>query len=559
VEKELAPDLLKLLESPAKEQRKRGIGEVLTRRLREGLPVLDRIAVSDRENDLRYMAHKAARLLREELLERVAAAEGGAAAPPAGPAGGDPAAAASATGAAAAGGEPLALSDERVAALVQALKDPLATARQHAVVALGRRGANDVVPRLIELAAREADPDVKASAARALGQCADAGSRSGIATLLDATLLRAPDPRVRIAALEGIAAMDARECAAGVIERLRDEDERVQDLARRQVERWGAQVALTTARSMLLTVRVDARKAAVHALMLSGEPSVVPMLAWALGDPVPAVAAGARMGLEMLASQGVDAAAAALARAAAAADAAEVPPAATGLDAERSAGESGGGSRLAPGDPLRNPEPARRLEEIRNVLDREDIARGPALLAALAHERDLFVLSALVNALGRLKHVQALPSLVPLLASTDARVRANAVEVIGWLGQPEDLERLEPLLADADNRVRANAIVACHVLPGVNLGPALNEMLSSPDPAMRKSAVYAIRTIGDPRLVRLIKDARRSSQNPLTDPGLPSEPSELEPSAPPEPSDPSGRAAPSDPTDLPGPPDPPDA
>jgi len=463
-------DVERLLLSPLKEDRRRGILEVLHRQIKPGISTLERIAVSDRENDLRILAYKAAKLMREQFLER-----------------------------------PTPIADPSAEDPVVDLSDPTPSRRQHAVVALGKRACPELLPRLVSLALGESDPMVKASLAKSMAHCTDLGHREQVLGLLSRSFLRDPDPRVRMGALEALGIMDGREVAGKVLYSLSDEDLSCRALAVEIVKKWGLETLLTAARSMLLESQVKARKSAIDALALFPKPEVVGLLSWALSDPSPALVERASNALLKMAENGQ-------------------PAAIDVVNQYRSRGkpvssEAPSSSSPVPSieDPLESAAPLYRLQEIRRITQSRDLKRVPDLVSRLSRERDDFVISALINAFGQLGTATALDAIKPFLTAFDNRVRANAVESIGRLGSTEDRIRLVRFFKDRSNRVKANAVIATFGMPGVDVKPVLVEMLSSDDVWMRKSALYAIHTLNDSELMRLLNP----SEMPRHGRGLP--------------------------------------
>jgi HEAT repeat protein len=294
--------------------------------------------------------------------------------------------------------------------------------------------------------------------------------------------------------------MDGREAAEAVLERLSDGDRGCRVAAGELVRQWGLETLLTAGRSLLLRPSTRARLTAVTALALFPRPEVVGLLEWALCDPEPDVAALARQTLQKMVEMGQRGAGEALDRAA--------------EQAPLIALASTTPTDMPPADPLDSPAPFWRINEIIRITKVDDRTRISDLLDRLPRERDPFVTATLVNALARLEARQAVPFLRSYLVSGDSRVRANTVEAVGRLGTPEDRALLIRFFKDANNRVRANAVVACHGLPGVDVRPVLVEMLASEDVWMRKSALYAIRALGDPELARLLNPSERADTAP---------------------------------------------
>jgi HEAT repeat protein len=445
MDQELPRDLQQALVSPAVDERKKAIGEVVKQRLRRGIPALERLAVSDRVNEVRYMARKAVDFLRQDLLVDTG------------------------TGV-----------DAQIAEHLSRLTDTLEQVRLDAVQVLARIGSAQAIAPLTELVAGEPSAAVRAEVAHALGACTDPAHRAHALASL-AQLLKDREAEVRTSALAAVEKLDGQELAPAVLECLLDEEQNIQDKAQELVQFWGSQAIVTAAHSMLLSTRLWTREAAVVALARSGSIEALPVLQRALGDPAPMIRERARHALEAWSGPGVPDLSGPVA-----------PPPQTGAP--------------GPAQALESPDAVVRLEAVTALQDKAAPEAISVLLGHLPREEDPFVLSALILALARLGAVEAVTALLPYVEHTNDRVRANAVEALGTLAE-QLRRRLIPLLEDPSNRVSANAIIACHRLAGVDVRPALRRLLTSEAAAPRRSGVYAILNLGDPELDQLLRDA----------------------------------------------------
>ncbi|MBI2945905.1 MAG: HEAT repeat domain-containing protein [Candidatus Wallbacteria bacterium] len=118
----------------------------------------------------------------------------------------------------------------------------------------------------------------------------------------------------------------------------------------------------------------------------------------------------------------------------------------------------------------------------------------------LKREDDSFALAqavTLLAATGRREHAALLE---PFLAHPSCRVVANAVEAIAHLAGELPLSLLLPLLESSDNRVRANALMTA---VGARRPPVLDHlarMAASERESMRASALYCIERVEDPKV-----------------------------------------------------------
>ncbi|MFC1742855.1 HEAT repeat domain-containing protein [Candidatus Riflebacteria bacterium] len=119
-----------------------------------------------------------------------------------------------------------------------------------------------------------------------------------------------------------------------------------------------------------------------------------------------------------------------------------------------------------------------------------------ALLNLLKTENNKQVISAAINALGKIVQPSDIIILSNYLNDEDDRVRANAIEALDHLGSLEIIPYVTPLLHDTDNRVKANAALALWKLGEFNVIEILEDMLVSGNPSDLSSAAYAIGEIG---------------------------------------------------------------
>lgn len=138
-----------------------------------------------------------------------------------------------------------------------------------------------------------------------------------------------------------------------------------------------------------------------------------------------------------------------------------------------------------------------------------DAAAANLLRKALEKEEDPRVQSVLIAGLPRM-HAGA-EAVEPLLASPDARVRANALEALARLSSPRAVALAGKHLASEEPRPRASAAVA--VALNAQDKPAMvqaltcvRDMLVSPDATTRAAACWAMGRIGHRSLVRALAE-----------------------------------------------------
>lgn len=143
-------------------------------------------------------------------------------------------------------------------------------------------------------------------------------------------------------------------------------------------------------------------------------------------------------------------------------------------------------------DPLKAPSSRERLAAISSIVENNETEKVSSILSALIREKDAYVRSSLILALGRLKAQEAVSTLEVFLTDSDNRIRANAVEALGLMNDPEIYPRLIPSLEDTNNRVLANAIIALGNCPYIQLDTPVQRMFSSSEILMRRSLVYVL-------------------------------------------------------------------
>jgi HEAT repeat protein len=162
---------------------------------------------------------------------------------------------------------------------------------------------------------------------------------------------------------------------------------------------------------------------------------------------------------------------------------------------------------------LHDPDPAVRMENLKEILTQKDRSLAQQLAARLPLEDDDKVLAKLLLAVGKLGRKKDARRVARFLRHDDARVRANAVEALAMLGDEAQLEAVLPLLEDTDNRARANAVVALKDHPTADVMATLKGMAKDPDPQMRLSSIYSALEIAsvdvDPVLHFLLKDTEQ--------------------------------------------------
>ncbi len=104
--------------------------------------------------------------------------------------------------------------------------------------------------------------------------------------------------------------------------------------------------------------------------------------------------------------------------------------------------------------------------------------------------------SALVSAMAKLAGPETLNFLPQYLSDPDERVVANAIDGLNRTGNIEVIAYLKPLLKHPNNRIRANTILALWNLGDTKSLAQLQEMLDSSDQGFVDSGLYVMSSIG---------------------------------------------------------------
>lgn len=444
-----ADDILRALDSPDEENRRRALFLAAERRDERALPRLQQMAAEDPSLEVRYYARKALLYFQKVVGVRRGGAGSG------------------------------------VEDLEADLGNPDPRVRNEAVQALARQGGDAARRRAVTLVEGEADPFVRATLAVTLGIL---GGPAEIPAL--DVLLKDGDPRVRANAIEGLMHIGGPDVPARVVPYLKDADNRVKVNAYTALGKFKKMDLLKALGEMLTSDKAWRRDAAAYALVKMEIPESVPLLEYALGDDYIGIRLKARNGLVLLARREVTQAIQVLERLG---GARPHPETYLSLDMLR--------IRSRPETP--RDEEAGRLALIRRIVEAQDREKVSMLLRQLTRESRPRVLATLLTAVGNLGSAEVLPVLRPFLGFEDRRIRANAVEAWGLLGGPQDVEALEPFRRDPDNRVRANAVVALGRRER-DVRADLETMADDPSEVMRLSAVYALVELGRDEAVPLL-------------------------------------------------------
>ena len=314
--------------------------------------------------------------------------------------------------------------------------------------------------------------------------------------------LKSPEHRLRAAAVETAGLVMSDELLDGIIPRLNDRDNRVAANAALALKEHGSAAVLKSLERMLDSPDVGRRDSAAFALAEMRSEAALPLLVRASLDDMKTVRGKAVEGLKKLAERGVQ-------------QAGELLEKVSREDKEGLADFftlAAGGTAATD---LYHEDFSVRLQAVKDLVKSANRSMIQDLKEALQQERDTFVASAMVRAIGELGSNDDFTAVIPYLESRDPRIRANAVEAAANLASEaaaslapasDMLKLLLPALKDGNNRVRANAVVALtKPYPGEAI-EALRTMAGEPAIRMKLSAAYACLETGSDEAVELLKN-----------------------------------------------------
>lgn len=163
---------------------------------------------------------------------------------------------------------------------------------------------------------------------------------------------------------------------------------------------------------------------------------------------------------------------------------------------------------------------------IRNIMALEainfsDTRLIPYLNQRLRVEDDNFVIATIVKAMGILGGKKEIETIAPYLNHDDSRVRANAIEGLEMISKKgfsgEIIPMLFPQIKDPDHRVRVNALKAMIGSGRVDISAMLSDLLDAPELWTRDSAIYAIISINDKKIIPLLEKALKDPAKHIRD------------------------------------------
>jgi len=309
--------------------------------------------------------------------------------------------------------------------------------------------------------------------------------------------LESPEHRLRASAVEAAGLIQNDDLLQRVLPLLRDQDNRVAANAAVALKDFGSIKVLEALEQMLESEDVNRRDSAAFALAHLKSEAALYLLVKASRDPAKTVRNKVVKGLEALAAEGSS-------------EAAEVLEKILKDDEEGLADYFALAAADTTASYLAHDDFSVRLKAVKDIVKAADGTKLPALKEALKRERDTFVKSAIIRAVGELGTEDEVETITPYLIDRESRIRANAVEAAGLLAREDDtLKLLFPALKDKNNRVRANAAVAIKTSFPLDALETLREMAASGDVRMKLSATYACLEIGTDSAVGLLANLAR--------------------------------------------------
>ena len=455
-------ELLFELENPVEATRVRAVVNLVRFNSIKAIPHLEGIAERDESAQVRYLARKGLKLLRDR-----------------------------------------ALSSQGPGTAEDFARDV-----EDAVTRLTASDNNDDRRRGFELAARINDPsffhrleqayraeDVPFLKPMMLGVLAMLDGDASRPFIIEA--LESPEHRLRASAVEAAGLIQDDDLLQRVLPLLRDQDNRVAANAAVALKDFGSIKVLEALEQMLESEDVNRRDSAAFALAHLKSEAALYLLVKASRDPAKTVRNKVVKGLEALAAEGSS-------------KAADVLEKILKDDEEGLADYFALAAADTTASYLAHDDFSVRLKVVKDIVKAADKTKLPALKEALKRERDTYVKSAIIRAVGELGTDDEIETITPYLIDRESRIRANAVEAAGILASEDDtLKLLFPALRDKNNRVRANAAVALRTSFPLDAMETLREMAGCGDIRMKLSATYACLEIGTDSAVALLANLAR--------------------------------------------------
>jgi cellulose synthase operon protein C len=151
-------------------------------------------------------------------------------------------------------------------------------------------------------------------------------------------------------------------------------------------------------------------------------------------------------------------------------------------------------------DGLKSKDPEQRLEAVRRLGKSEVRWARPHLLRAL-RDPDIRVAGAAGKILARGKAVEAVPIVIPWLASTSVEAQQAAAEILGEMGDPRAIPQLVRSIGNQDPQVRVRVVNALGRIGTAAVVVPLIDRLDDDKAEVRLAAVEQLMVTGDRRAV----------------------------------------------------------
>jgi len=147
---------------------------------------------------------------------------------------------------------------------------------------------------------------------------------------------------------------------------------------------------------------------------------------------------------------------------------------------------------------LATSEGALRKRIVRLFGEAEVKEAGGPLLDLLAEADDWSLEARIIESLGKVGAVEAVPRLIECLRDDEEWVRRSAVEALGRLDARESAEEVARILDDPSPMARESALAALVRLGVSDRREKIEQLLADPTPQVRRSAIEALRELGIP-------------------------------------------------------------
>ncbi|MFQ4139059.1 HEAT repeat domain-containing protein [Nodosilinea sp. PGN35] len=369
-------------------------------------------------------------------------------------------------------------SEAAIPGLLQALQHPDADVRWRAAMALGKIGSETAIPGLLQALQ---DPDwgvLRHIAGEALGSI---GSEATIPSLIQA--LQHQDSDVRKIATEVLGSIGSEATIPNLIQALQDPDSGVRRIAAMALRNIGSEAAIPGLLQALQDPDSGFRQIAVAALGSIGSEATIPDLLQTLQDPDSGVRGIAAV---VLGDIGSKAAISSLLQALQDQDSGVRKSAAVALG---SIGSEAAISSLL--QALQDPDSGVRGIAAEALGSIGSEATIPSLLQALQHP-DWGIRRIAVAALGKIGSEATIPGLLQALQDRNSYVCSSAAVALGKIGSEAAISSLLQALQHPDWDVRSSAVVVLRKFGGERIAILWDQILQTRGAYLRQIAIESL-------------------------------------------------------------------